>query len=127
MSKSVNGREPSVDTRDTSSFAVAVRALDPRVLPALGVMDAALVLIEIAVVVSKAACAADDGRPGWERVGAVLEERFSGFNPQELTSYLERLQKQESAMKDLVDRVANGGFRRFALRLLGEAEYVGSN
>jgi hypothetical protein len=64
VSKSVNGREPSVDTRDTSSFAVAVRALDPRVLPALGVMDAALVFIEIAVVVSKAACAADDGRPG---------------------------------------------------------------
>jgi len=53
----------------------------------------------------------------------VLEERFSGFNPQELTSYLERLQKHESAIKDLVDRVANGGFRRFALRLLGEAEY----
>jgi hypothetical protein len=64
-------------------------------------MDAALVFIEIAVVVSKAACAADDGRPGWERVGAVLEERFSGFNPQELTSYLERLQKHESAKRTL--------------------------
>lgn len=123
MSKNAAAGERARTTRDVSRFAVAVRRLDPRVLPLLGLVDAALALVEVAVVVSKAACAADDERSGLERIGAVLEERLSDFDPEKLTTYIERFQEQESAVRDLIEKVANGGFRLFALRLLGEAEY----
>lgn len=104
-----------------SSFAVYTRSLDPAVLAALKVDESVVVLTEILVAVCKALTDSDDPRPWQQR----LEDYFADVDEDRFRDIVTACEKElrDDGPKHWVDKFRNSGYKDFAERLLGAAQY----